>query len=112
MIIRLQIFSTNHPSLWEGTQHYYKLPTCSIHQSATQKMGALRECSNIFVWLIYGVSKKSWMPAYPKSWKAIQRVYALALQLRHNTHKGLNYQHPMHKIIQRCHIVSTGMSKT
>ncbi|KAJ1439921.1 hypothetical protein SESBI_02145 [Sesbania bispinosa] len=58
-------------------------------------MGALRECNNISVWLIYGVSKKSEMTASPKSERAIQRVFALALQLRHSTHKALNYQHPM-----------------
>ena len=73
------------------------IPTYSIHQSAIQKMGALRECSNISVWLIYGVgvSKENKSPAYQKSRREIQRVFALTLQLRHSTRKVLNYQHPV-----------------
>lgn len=72
-------------------------PTCSKHQSAIQKMGALRECSNIFVWLIYAVrvSEENSLTVYQKSGRAIQRVFALTLQPRHSIHKELNYQHPV-----------------
>lgn len=89
----MQIFSA--PYFSSGNFGHCHMLTYSVHQSAIQKMAALKECSSISAWLVYDVSKKRKMVAYQKSGRAIQWVFPPTLQLRHSIHKVSNYQHPM-----------------